>query len=69
MGTVAVDPKVIPLGTALYIVTDDGEYIYGYCIAEDTGGAVKGNIVDLFFNTLAECYAFGRRNCTVYVLG
>lgn len=69
VGTVAVDPKVIPLGTALYIVTDDGEYIYGYCIAEDTGGAVKGNIVDLFFNTLAECYAFGRRNCTVYVLG
>ena len=42
VGTVAVDPKVIPLGTALYIVTDDGEYIYGYCIAEDTGGAVKG---------------------------
>lgn len=69
VGTVAVDPKVIPLGTALYIVTDDGEYIYGYCIAEDTGGAVKGNIVDLFFNTLNECYAFGRRNCTVYVLG
>lgn len=69
VGTVAVDPKVIPLGTALYIVTDDGEYIYGYCIAEDTGGAVKGNIVDLFFNTLAECYAFGRRSCTVYVLG
>lgn len=69
VGTVAVDPKVIPLGTALYIVTDDGEYIYGYCVAEDTGGAVKGNIVDLFFDTLAECYAFGRRNCTVYVLG
>ena len=69
VGTVAVDPKVIPLGTALYIVTDDGEYIYGYCIAEDTGGAVKGNIVDLFFDTLEECYAFGRRNCTVYVLG
>ena len=69
VGTVAVDPTVIPLGTALYIVTDDGEYLYGYCIAEDTGGAVKGNIVDLFFNTLTECYAFGRRNCTVYVLG
>jgi len=69
VGEVAVDPKFIPLGTKMFIVLSDGSLIYGYCVAEDTGGAVKGNIVDLFFDTLAECYAFGRRNCTVYVLG
>ncbi len=68
VGAIAVDPRVIPLGSRLYIVTDDGQYIYGYCTAEDTGGAIKGNIVDLYFNTWNECIQFGRRNCTVYVL-
>lgn len=69
VGAVAVDPSVIPLGSRLYIVTNDGYCIYGYCTAEDIGGAVKGNSVDLYFNTLDECYAFGRRTCTVYILG
>ena len=68
VGAIAVDPRVIPLGSRLYVVTDDGQYIYGYCTAEDTGGAIKGNIVDLYFNTWDECIQFGRRNCTVYVL-
>ncbi len=61
-GVVAVDTKVIPLGTKLYI---DG---YGYAIAGDTGGAIKGNKVDLYMNTTKECLNFGRRNVTVYVL-
>lgn len=69
VGAIAVDPRVIPLGSKLYIVTNDGAYIYGYCTAEDTGGAIKGNIVDLYFNTWDECIQFGRRACTVYVLG
>lgn len=68
VGAIAVDPSVIPLGTRLYIVTNDGQYIYGYCVAEDTGAVIKGNIVDLYFNTTKECWAFGRRQCTVYML-
>ncbi len=67
-GTVAVDPRVIPLGTKMYIVSADGKYVYGYCTAEDTGGAIKGNKVDLFYNTKAECLQFGRRNVIVYIL-
>ena len=60
--SIAVDPRVIPLGTKLYI---EG---YGYGIAEDTGGAIKGNIVDVYFNSNAECIQWGRRTVNVYVL-
>ncbi len=69
-GVVAVDPKVIPLGTKLYIEsTDDGKsWTYGYAIAADTGGAIKGNKVDLCYNTRSECIQFGRRSANVYVL-
>ena len=67
-GVIAVDPKVIPLGSRVYIEGVDGSWSYGYAVAADTGGAVKGNIVDLFFYTKAECYQFGRRNCKVYVI-
>jgi len=67
-GTVAVDPKVIPLGTRMYIESADGSFVYGYCVAEDTGGAIKGNKVDLFFNTNSECMQFGRRSVNVYIL-
>ena len=52
----------------MYIVSDDGSYIYGYATAEDCGGAIQGYMIDLYFDTLAECYAFGRRSCTVYIL-
>lgn len=69
VGTVAVDPSVIPYGTRMFIVTNDGSYIYGVATAEDCGGAIKGNKVDLYFPTTDECYAFGRRNCTIYFLG
>ncbi len=67
-GVVAVDPRVIPLGTRLYIASNDGTADYGYAIAGDTGGAIKGNRVDLFFSTAAEVRQFGRRSVTVYVL-
>lgn len=60
--TVAVDPRVIPLGTKLYI---EG---YGFAIAEDTGGAIKGNKIDLYFNTDSQVYRFGVRYVDVYVL-
>ena len=68
VGVVAVDPKVIPLGTKMYIVSTDGKVVYGYCTAEDTGGAIKGNKVDLFYNTKSECLQFGRRSVYVYIL-
>lgn len=67
-GRVAVDPRVIPLGTRMYIETADGSLIYGYAVAADTGGAIKGNIVDLYFNTYQECVNFGRRAVKVYIL-
>jgi len=67
VGAVAVDPSVIPLGSRLYIRASDGEsWVYGLAVAEDTG--VKGNMIDLFFDTYDECIRFGVRACTVYVL-
>jgi 3D (Asp-Asp-Asp) domain-containing protein len=58
-GTVAVDPRVIPLGTELHI---EG---YGPAVAADTGGGIKGNRIDLYMDTDAECWEFGKRNVRV----
>ncbi len=67
VGLVAVDPKVIPLGTKLYIVSADGKsWSYGTAVAADTG--VRGNKIDLFYNTYNECISFGRRKAKVYIL-
>ena len=68
VGYVAVDPKVIPLGTKLYVETSDGYKAYGFATAEDTGGAIKGKKIDLYYKTEKECSNFGRRNVKVYVL-
>lgn len=65
VGVVAVDRKVIPLGTRMYIVTNDG-IVYGLATAEDTG--VRGNVIDLYHDTYRQCIEFGRRSCTVYIL-
>lgn len=69
-GVVAVDPSLIPLNSKLYIESTDGgqSWIYGFCVAGDTGGAIKGNRVDLCYSTVSQCYSFGRRNCRIYVL-
>ncbi len=67
-GVVAVDPRVIPLGTRLYIESTDGSWSYGVCLAGDTGGAIKGNKVDLFYDSYSRCMQFGRRSCNIYVL-
>ncbi|MCX6384346.1 MAG: 3D domain-containing protein [Actinobacteria bacterium] len=61
-GIVAVDPKVIPLGTKLYIPG------YGEALAADTGGWVKGNRIDLVFDSLEDCYRYGRRKIKVYLV-
>ncbi|MGO1580404.1 MAG: 3D domain-containing protein [Peptoniphilaceae bacterium] len=68
VGAVAVDPRVIPLGSKLYIESTDGFPSYGYAVAEDTGGAIKGNSIDLFYNSNSQANRFGRRNVKVYVL-
>lgn len=60
--TIAVDPKVIPYGT---IVEIEG---YGTYIAEDCGGAVKGNIIDIYIPGRENCIQFGRRKANVYIV-
>ena len=70
-GHIAVNPKQIPYGTKMYVVSPSGEFVYGYCIAADTGGFAtngSGTLVDLAFWTRSECYNFGRRTMNVYVL-
>ena len=68
-GTVAVDPRFIPYGTRMLIVSHDGERYYGIATAEDCGGAIKRDKMDLYFPTYQECIEFGRRRCTIYFLG
>lgn len=62
VGLVAVDPSVIPLGTRMYI---EG---YGYATAADTGGAIKGNRIDVFLETYTQCINWGRKTVKVYLL-
>ncbi len=67
VGTVAVDKRVIPLGTKMFVVGSSG-YSYGVAVAEDTG--VRGAKVDLYMETYDECIQFGlQKNSTVYFLG
>jgi len=60
--TIAVDPRIIPLGSKLWV---DG---YGYAIAEDIGGAIKGSHIDLFFSSSNEMWDWGSRTVNIYVL-
>ncbi|MGL4791148.1 MAG: 3D domain-containing protein [Anaerotignaceae bacterium] len=61
-GIIAVDPRVIPLGTEVYVQG------YGYAIAADTGGAIKGNKIDICVDTKNEAYSWGRRSVEIYIL-
>ncbi|MGI6566079.1 MAG: DUF348 domain-containing protein [Firmicutes bacterium] len=61
-GIAAVDPKVIPLGSRLYVPG------YGHALAADVGGAIKGNRIDLCFDTYNEAIQYGRRTVKVYIL-
>ncbi len=67
-GIVAVDPKVIPLGTKLYIEIEGSTPDYGFAIAGDTGGAIKGNKIDLYYDDVNFVRNFGRKKCKVYIL-
>lgn len=68
-GTVAVDPRYIPYGTRMFIMASDGSYVYGLATAEDCGGDIKGDRMDLYMPTREACVDFGRRRCTIYFLG
>ncbi len=60
--TIAVDPSVIPLGSKIYV---EG---YGYGIAEDIGGAIKGNHIDLYYDSSDEMWGWGARNVSIYIV-
>ncbi len=64
-GIVAVDPREIPMHTKMFIT---GSVEYGLGVAEDTGGVIKGNIIDLAYMSYDECIQFGRRQMQVYFL-
>ena len=71
VGYVAVDPKIIPYGTKLWIVAHGNTgFVYGYALAADTGGAMLSgkNFVDLYYDTYYECVLNGLRYVDVYVL-
>ena len=61
-GIAAVDPRMIPYYTKMYIPG------YGMAIAGDTGGAIVGHRIDLFMDSLYECYQWGRRDVEIYIL-
>lgn len=61
--TIAVDPKVIPLGSRIYIPQFNTIFV-----AEDTGGAIKGNKIDIFMDSYKTCTQWGIRSLTIYVL-
>lgn len=69
-GVVAVDPREIPYGSKLYIVSSDNRYVYGYAIAGDTGGFIHNSdtVVDLYIRGYSAAKQFGRRTVEIYVL-
>ncbi len=69
-GYIAVNPKIIPYGTKMYIKSADGSVIYGYAVAADTGGFIRKypTGIDLFMATESACTNFGVRNMEIYIL-
>lgn len=69
-GVAAVDPSFLPFGTRMFIVTNDGAYVYGIARAEDAGDDnIVGSRIDLWYPTYEECIQFGNREITIYILG
>lgn len=67
-GVIAVDPKVIPLKSKVYVESLDYTKDYGFAIAEDTGSAIKGNKIDLFIGDNSSAMRYGRRTVRVYII-
>ena len=61
-GVIAVDPAVIPLGTRVFIPG------YGEAIAEDIGGAIRGNRIDIAFESHEEALSFGRQELEIFIM-
>jgi len=59
---ISVDPRVIKLGTKVYV---EG---YGYAIAADTGGAIKGKMIDVYYPSKSKCIQWGRKNVKIHIL-
>lgn len=70
IGGVAVNPRQIPYGSKVYIETPDKKLVYGYAVANDTGGFVytSSTVVDLFYPLESTCNTWGRRTVNIYVL-
>ena len=60
-GTIAVDPRIIPIGTRIFVPG------YGWGKALDTGGGVRGNVIDLWMPTSRQCYQWGNRHVEILV--
>lgn len=67
-GVIAVDPRIIPLGTKVYVEVPGSAPDYGFAIAADIGSAIKGKLIDLYFDTTLQAKNWGRRNVRVYIL-
>lgn len=68
-GVIAVDPKVIPLHTKMYVEILDGKTPdYGFCIAGDVGSAIKGDKIDLYYDSQEYVDRFGIKKVRVYIL-
>lgn len=63
-GTIAVDPRIIPYGTKIYIPKFNMTFV-----AEDCGGGIKGNRIDIFMNSSSACYNWGVRSIEIYIVG
>ena len=69
MKVIAVDPKIIPLNSKVYVEGLNGAWDYGHAVAADTGSAIKELKIDLYMDTHTEALEWGRRKVNVYVLG
>ena len=67
-GIIAVDPDVIPLGTKVYVEVPGSAPDYGFAVAGDVGGAIKGSLIDLFFDTSDQVAHWGAQKVVVYIL-
>lgn len=67
LGIIAADPKVFPYHSRMFIQSPSGSLVYGIGQVEDTGG-MKGNVIDVWYPTYADCVVWGRRDVTCWLL-